>query len=387
MEFNDRIAEIENFLHYLSTEWPLQRTNIVHELPKRCNRCILSEKCSPLVDGLCESCRNTSQPQETVDDEAPDSTKMQQEMTEILDQYQGRGIGQFDALVLFSGGKDSAWLLHRLLDEFPGLRLLAATIDNGFFSPVARSNAEHIINRLKQIHQKQVVRHRTIKPKPQLYEHTFRYAFTHLNEGGCYTTVDRMDGDLAFDIGRNLAAEQGIPLMIAGLSPEQVERILGLHWFETDHTIERSRRTHSAGFRLDEIYSPQELMHWWDGSKYPEDRVPRVLYPFYAWPYNEQLIREEVVQTGLIEAGQDNPLITNNDTIPLMLAVDICFLGYSGFEPEFAELVRQGKAERDTWLNFFRAVEYLTHQGRFLPQCIDDTLIRLKLTRDDVGIP
>ncbi len=80
-------------------------------------------------------------------------------------------------------------------------------------------------------------------------------------------------------------------------------------------------------------------------------------------------------------------MITNNDTIPLMLAVDIAFLGYSGFEPEFAELVRQGKADRAAWLGLFQAMEYLAREGRFLPRCIDDTLNRLGLTRHDVGIP
>jgi len=382
MELQDRIAEIEAFVRYLSTEWPSIQEQASRELPRRCNRCIVSEKYSPLVDGLCASCRDTGTGHKRAGlDDAPDTAAMQRELSTILTEHQGRGSGQYDALVLFSGGKDSAYLLQRLLADYPGLRMLAVTIDNGFFSLVAMNNAKRIIDRLKQVD------HMVFKPNPALYEFTFRHAFTHLNQGGCYTTVDRMDGDLAFDICRNLAARMEIPLMIAGLSPEQVEQILGLHWFETDQDQERLRRTHCAGFPLDEIYPAADLRHWWDGSGWPQERIPRVLYPFYAWPYDEQKIREEVVRTGLIAEGQDNPLITNNDTIPLMLAVDVCFLGYSGFEPEFAELVRQGKADRGFWLNLFQAMEYLTHQGRFLPRCIDDTLGRLNLTRQDVGIP
>ena len=381
MKQHDRIAEIEAFVRYLSTEWPALQPSAAHELPQRCDRCILSERYSPLVGGLCEPCRNADRSEAPAFEETRNTEAMQRELTDILADYQGRGRRHYDALVLFSGGKDSAYLLHRLLDEFPRLRLLAATIDNGFFSPVAMNNANRVINRLKQVD------HLVFKPRPSLYERTFRHAFTHLNEGGCYTTVDRMDGDLAFDIGRNLTAELEIPLMIAGLSPQQVEQILGLRWFETDPAMERRRRETCAGFRLEEVYDPGDLKHWWDGSRWSEDRIPRVIYPFYAWPYDEQHIREEVVRTGLIEAGQDNPLITNNDTIPLMLAVDIAFLGYSGFEPEFAELIRQGKADRDAWLGLFQAMEYLAREGRFLPGCIDDTLNRLGLTRHDVGIP
>jgi hypothetical protein len=76
---------------------------------------------------------------------------------------------------------------------------------------------------------------------------------------------------------------------------------------------------------------------------WPVERVPRVLYPFVAWGYDEDRLRNEVVRLDLIPPGRDNPLATNNDTIPVMLAVDYCVLGYSGFEPEFAELVRAAK--------------------------------------------
>jgi hypothetical protein len=112
-----------------------------------------------------------------------------------------------------------------------------------------------------------------------------------------------------------------------------------------------------------------------------------VLYPYYAWGYNEDWVRSEVVRLGLIGQGNDNPIITNNDTIPVMLAVDSSVMGYSGFEPEFAELVRDGRADRDFWLNVFESLEHLTKHGRFLPRCIDDTLSRLGLSRNDVGIP
>lgn len=375
MDLPERIQEIEGFIRFVMAEWPQIRPTVQSQLPQRCQRCILSDRCVPLQDGLCEFCR-TQKPTTA----APNREPMQQALHGILKEHQGRGRGRYDALVLFSGGKDSAYLLHRLSSEYPGLRLLAATIDNGFFSAVAMANARRILERID-------VDHITLKPRASLYKKTFRHAFTHLNPEGCYTTVDRMDGDLAFDLGRNLAASLDIPLMIAGLSPEQVERVLGLKSFETPREQERARRITSAGFNLDELYQGADRKAWWDGTAWPEERVPRVLYPFYAWPYDEQQIRNEVIRLGLIEAGADNPLVTNNDTIPVMLAVDVMVLGYSGFEPEFAELVRTGRAERLFWLPLFESLDYLARRGAFLPRCVDDTLSRLNLTRRDVGIP
>src|SRR5262249_8040042 len=140
--------------------------------------------------------------------------------------------------------------------------------------------------------------HTVSKPKPTVYEWTFRHALTHLDEGSCYTTVDRMDGDLVFDIGRNLAAMWDIPLVIAGLSDTQVGRILGLETFETRREDERKKRVESAGFRLADVYVPEDLKYWWDGTAWPKERIPRVLYPFVAWNYDEQFIRSEVVRLG-----------------------------------------------------------------------------------------
>ncbi|MGN6543833.1 MAG: hypothetical protein ACTHK7_02205, partial [Aureliella sp.] len=175
---------------------------------------------------------------------------------------------------------------------------------------------------------------------------------------------------------------------ISGLSPEQVERILGFSNFESPREMERKPRTESAGFQLRELYSKEELeKYWWNPSRWPENLQPRVVHPFHAWVYDEDFIPREVVRLGLVEPGQDNPLITNNDTIPVMLAMDSVHLGYSSFEPEFAQLVRQGRADRATWLAIFESIEYQAKRGQFLPSCVADTLRRLELTPEEIGMP
>ncbi|MDC0666194.1 hypothetical protein [Nannocystis radixulma] len=377
MEKTARIAEIEGFIRFVATEWPRLRADVAHQISARCTRCILSEHCSPLVDGVCEVCRSGGQSRRHPAREIPAMTRA---LDELLRAHAGRGRGRHDALLLFSGGKDSAYLLHRLRTEYPDLRILALTVESGFFSAVARDNVDNILRRIGGVD------HVTFTPRGELFRKTFRHALTHLAPGGCYETVDRMDGDLTFDIGRNVAAELDIPLMIIGLSPIQVEDILGLSSFETDPAVERQRRTTSAGFELERLYTAEELRFWWDGTRWPDGRIPRVLYPFYAWEYDEHAIREEVLRLGLIEPGQDDPIITNNDLIPIMLALDVAVLGYSGFEPEFAQLVRTGKADRAMWLGVFEALEYLARRGEFLPNCIASTLGRLELSVADIGL-
>lgn len=379
MDSSTRIAEIHSFLGYVMEQWPTKRAQVAGELSRRCSRCILSENYSPLIDGVCAICRSGDSPEAPKN---PESAIAESQLADILRSQSGVGSGSYDAVVLFSGGKDSAFLLHRLRTEFPELRLVALTVDNSFMSSVAQANCRQILSKLEGID------HFIFRPQKNLYARTFRHAFTHLDGQGCYAKVDRMDGDLTFDIGRNFAATVSAPLLISGLSPEQVERILQLKSFESPRSIENQRRTRSADYALEQIYTPEELnRYWWNPEQWPEERRPRVLHPFHAWQYDEEWIPQEVVRLGLIEAGQDNPLITNNDTIPVMLAVDSANLGYSSFEPEFAQLVREGRADRRIWLAMFEAIEYLVKHGQFLPQCISDTLHRLDLEPQDVGLP
>ena len=88
----------------------------------------------------------------------------------------------------------------------------------------------------------------------------------------------------------------------------------------------------------------------------------------------------------MLEDGNDNPIVSNYDLFPVNLAVDFANLGYAGYEPEFGQLVRQKKTDREFWLYFFESIEYLTKQKTFLRECIEDTLRKLSLTRDELGL-
>ena len=54
---------------------------------------------------------------------------------------------KYDAIVAFSGGKDSVYTLH-LVKEVYGLRPLAVTGDNGFITKRAKKNMKSMIDKL-----------------------------------------------------------------------------------------------------------------------------------------------------------------------------------------------------------------------------------------------
>jgi hypothetical protein len=270
-------------------------------------------------------------------------------------------------------------MLHRLLQEYPGLRLLAVTVDNTFMSPVAMENIQEIIRRLG-------VDHLTLRPAAATMEKMYRYALTHLNDQGCAGTVDQFDGDFFSDLARNLGAKLEIPYIVCGLSSAQVENILHLRDYITSEQDEARPREAVAGIRLRDLFDDQEMNYWWNGPAWPAERRPRMLFPFYFWDLDETFIKREVLRLGLMPRGDESPLITNHQLIPLMGIVDMLTLGYSSFEPEFAGMVRKGKADRRHWLHSFEMLEYSARTGRFLGAAVDEALARLSLTRADIGI-
>jgi hypothetical protein len=372
----ERSAEIDEFMRFVREVWPERRARVLHQIASRCTSCGLSERCSTLRDGVCNECRTYAAP-------SADGGEMQmaRNFDALLESYQGKAKGSYDALVMFSGGKDSALLLHRLRQQFPGLRLLALMVDNGFTSPVAFANARRVSSVISDVD------YLSVKPKESLFRNMFRHALTHLNAGGCYSSVDRLCGDLTFDIGRNTAASFGIPLLLHGGTRAQVQRILKLYSYETPRNWEHEKRESTGGFVLREIHSAEELKYWWDGSAWPSERVPRVLFPYYAWPYDEEAIRRSVQQLGLLERGNENPIVSNYELLPVNFAVDNFHLRYSGYEPEFTQLIREKRAAKAQWVGVFESIEYLAGQGLLMPRCIADTLHKLGLTHEQVGLP
>jgi hypothetical protein len=356
--------------------WPLHRLWVKKHIARRCRLCALSERAAPLDgNGLCSACL-APRPSPTVS--APIDNEIAS-LAKILSEQGGRGHGRYDALVLFSGGKDSVYMVRRIRDEHPKLRLLALTMDNTFMSPVARANVLRLVERLD-------LDHLTFRPARAYMKKLYRYGITHLNEDGGYGTVDFSDGEFLLDSARALAAEKGIPLILCGYSRYQVQDGLGLKTFESPPDRERSDRTHVAGLALSDIYTETERGLWWRGSQWPAERVARLLFPLYAWNLDESVIARQVADWGLLQPRENSPLVTNHQLIPLLGVVDIHRMGYSGFEKEFCRMIREGKAPLKRWRAVFEFLEYTARTGLFIKPIILKALRELDLTPEDVGV-
>lgn len=375
----DPVKTARLFEFYVRRIWPWQRRLVAGRLARRCSRCGASERMLTLdASGVCSECVRQAA-QGVPPRRAPDAA-LQADLAAVLAGAQGQGAGRYDALVMFSGGKDSSYLVQRLKNEFPRLRLLTCTVDNSFMSPVAKRNIDEILPRLD-------VDHVFIRPHRAFYVQLFRHALTHLNAHGSYGTVDFSDGEFMLDAARNLAAEKQIPLIVCGYSRYQVENGLGLHHYESPRERERQPRTETAGLALADIFEREDDRRlWWQGQTRPDVEVPRLLFPLYAWDLEEAEIKRQVVQWGLISAKDQSPIVTNHRLIPLLGVVDVHQFGYSSFEGEFCRMIREGKAEREPWQHTFEFLEYTARTGLFVKPLVLDLLAQLGLQAQDVGV-
>ena len=374
----DPVKTARQFESYVRNIWPWQRKFVGSRLHRRCTQCGASEKMLPLnASGICSECERINA--QGLPPKRARNPAVEAELAQILAAAQGTGSGSYDALLMFSGGKDSTYLAQRMKNEHPRLRLLACTVDNSFMSPVAKRNIDEILPRLN-------IDHVFIRPRREFYVKLFRYAVTHLNAEGSYGTVDFSDGEFMLDSARNLAAEKGIPLIVCGYSRYQVENGLGLQHFESPRETERRPRTDTAGLKLEDMFDADERNLWWRGQTRADVDVPRLLFPVYAWDLEEAEIKRQVVEWGLIQDRNQSPIVTNHRLIPLLGVVDVHQFGYSSFEKEFCRMIREGKAEREPWQHTFEFLEYTSKTGLFVKPLVLDLLKELDLTTQDVGV-
>ena len=112
-------------------------------LMKRCSRCGLPETYETIefdIDGVCSMCRSAEHKRDSID---------WNERKKLLDQLieKHRGVGPYDCIIPFSGGKDSTFQLLYLVKEY-GIKPLVVRFNHGFLRPTMKQNTELVIKKL-----------------------------------------------------------------------------------------------------------------------------------------------------------------------------------------------------------------------------------------------
>lgn len=113
-----------------------------------CKNCLLPESYPKLRfddNGICNICNEYNFKKES----KYDFGKLKGRLKNEFNKHKNKGT--YDCLVLFSGGKDSTYMLYTLMKEF-NLKILAFTFDNGFLSKQTFMNINNTLNQLNVDH-------------------------------------------------------------------------------------------------------------------------------------------------------------------------------------------------------------------------------------------
>ena len=183
---------------------------------KICRCCILPETFPGIKlddQGICNHCRRA----ETASAKA---SRKKAEYSERLDKLIGGIKGKapgYDAIMAYSGGKDSSYAL-KLLKERYDLRIIAWTFDNHFVSPAAWSNINTVSNFLKVDNCRFRIPWETVK---RLFSFTAREDIFTMSALCRASSICTACIGLVKSMVLKTALEMSIPLVAFGWSPGQ----------------------------------------------------------------------------------------------------------------------------------------------------------------------
>lgn len=318
---------------------------------KRCSKCLVPVAVSGVSlnsEGVCNFCLDAAgmASRTVIDEEA--RYRFEADLERAL--VDCRGQGEYDCLVPFSGGKDSAMLLYRLVVEYK-LRVLAFTVDINI-PPLAWDNIRRTLRKLD-------IDHICYAPSHGFYERVFRYLLCNQEERGAVYTISYVYAPLFEGDAIKLALEKDIPLVLAGYSPGQPEPERMLYEFSRRLICETSW----APPELSQCgqFSEDDLGRFYTPASYPKGtQFPRYLAPFHAWHYDQEEIMQKVVDLGLVASKKHaSPIHSNYPINWLLMYSDIRSFGYNPYAPEFSALIRAGKANFGYWRIMAPLVDFL----------------------------
>ena len=176
------------------------------------------------AEGVCSICRAY----DSYVDKAQAYFKTPDEFKGLVAQMKAVRTGEYDCLVLFSGGKDSTYMLYKIKDL--GVKALAFTLDNGFLSEEALANMRRVTQSLGVDHVFGSTPHMN-----EIFVDSLKQFSNVCN--GCFKTI--------YTLATNLAHEKGIRYIVTGLSRGQ--------FFETRLTEEVFKRKDFDVVKLDSL--------------------------------------------------------------------------------------------------------------------------------------
>jgi len=305
--------------------------------PKICSRCALPETFPGIrfdEEGVCNFCLEYK---ETAGGLAK-KAEYQHKFEALIKENRGRGT--YDALMCYSGGKDSTHTLAILKEKY-GLGVLAVTVDNGFISEQATKNIRTVVENL-------AVDHIFFKPRFDVLARIFRHCASH-------DIYSRKSLERASSICTScmaivkystlrLALEKDIPMIVYGWSPGQSP--------VTSSIIKNNPRI--VKMMQKSLYGPMYRIIGAEISPYfLEDKhfTSAYRFPYYVHPlaflgYDEKAVYNNISRFGWTPPGDTDVNSTNCLLNSFANMVHKGRLGFHAYAYELSNLIRGGYLDR-----------------------------------------
>lgn len=306
-----------------------------------CKKCVLNERFVGIrfnEDGICNFCSSAR----SADSQRSIRAKYEARFQKLIDKHKGKG--RYDALVAYSGGKDSTYTLH-LLQERYDLRLLAYSFDNWYQSERAKRNIRAVLSNIN-------VDYLTIMPALE----TMKKVVLGSMSNNMYSAKAMARASsictscisLVRFAGFRIAIEQQIPFLIFGMSPGQAPVATAV--VKTNPQMIRTMQEtllRPLADRLGDIVKPffLEERHF----TRPED-FPYNVNPLAFADYNEEVIYDTAEKYGWEKPDDTDANSTNCLLNALANQVHLDQFGVNPYAFEVAELVRTGCMKREEGL-------------------------------------
>jgi hypothetical protein len=309
--------------------------------PRLCRRCILPESFPNIqfdADGVCNHCH---QEESTLAKRDVKTAEYRQKLDSLIETTRDKA-PTYDAIMAYSGGKDSSYTL-KLLKERYGLRIIALTLDNHFVAPIAWDNIKAVTENLS-------VDCISFRPSWAIMKTLF--SVTAKEDIFSAATLLRASSICTACIGivkslvLRTALEMSIPLVAFGWSPGQAP-IQSAIMKTNASLIRQTQKAQKAGFPAN-IASAMDAYMIPDGYyEKCKERFPYNIHPLAFFDYDEEHIKKELESIGWkLPTDTD----TNSTNCLLNAFANHCHLERHKFHPyvwEIANMVRQGVMTRE----------------------------------------
>jgi len=308
-------------------------------LIKRCKKCILSANFPRIKfdeNGICNFCNNELL-------YTTENSEIETSRGEVEKLFQDKSKkSEYDAIVCYSGGKDSTYTLKLAVEKYK-LKVLSFTLDNGFISPVAFKNIEKVVSALG-------IDHITYRPSYQFMKSLYRISSIE----NIYNpkTLTRISANCNSCISivnitaLKMALEKDVPFILAGFTLGQIPSNT-IYYQNNYEFLEESRKP-----ILDKLKS--QLGN--DVSKYLEI-TDSLLKKSENYPYNinllcleditENEIIEKILPLGWVKPADVDGCSTNCKINAFNNYVHNYKFGYSPYELELSHLIRKNLLTRE----------------------------------------